>query len=196
MGRKVLERLDSYELLGPIAPSDDIRDASQMLHLGLLREAYITANSSCPDKCVSLSNPLKPDLKISQWRDIGSKGMLSVRLVELCVNMMAEEGTFYHSDHSMPRCLFHGVYAEPHHAGCDGSYIDPDNKSKIKNLFIGMCHYDNGCNGSHSYQLTCHRMVANHLDLSSKPDSSLLWLPPQEVMPSQILLKHNWTNVL
>lgn len=165
-----------------------------MTQLTMLKDAFNIANRSCSksDQCLKLMHKGKES---HVYHDIGSKGILSVRVIDICINMLAEEGTFYHSDHSLPRCLFHAAYATPLHADCNGSYIDPTNASKIDNLFVGMCHYDLGCNASHTYQLTCHRKVANRENLSLQPESSLVWLPPEHDPDSQVVLRHKWTDI-
>ena len=43
---------------------------------------------------------------------------LAVRLIDVCVHLMAHENTCHHSDHSIGRCLIYGAYADPVNSGC------------------------------------------------------------------------------
>jgi len=88
---------------------------------------------------------------------------IAVRLIDFCTNLMANENTCHHSDHSMGRCLIYGAYADPVNSGChstappnslmrDRDYLDPHDKTGVK---IGLCFMTPTCNLSE--QITCHR---------------------------------------
>lgn len=64
--------------------------------------------------------------------DFGTSSITEVRLVELCTNLMAEENTCYHSDHSLTRCLAHGAYADIYNVPCGGAQLKDG-------LYVGMC---------------------------------------------------------
>jgi len=78
-----------------------------------------------------------------------------VRLIDICVNTMAQEHTCYHSDHSMSRCLLHGSHGYPVGLDCGGSDIGNE-------LIVGMCMDPGDTCGP--VQLTCHRYYARQDD--------------------------------
>ena len=89
---------------------------------------------------------------------------LSVRLVDLCVNLMAAEHTCMHSDHSIGRCLIYGARGIPQGMACrpDGGLLssasghgEMDHAAEK----VGMCFMTPSCNRSE--QITCHRYAAS-----------------------------------
>jgi hypothetical protein len=149
-GRKIITELQGYRIKGPFTPSDDMRDATQMAQLSLFKQvvAESTANSHCKS-CVTV------DVKnMSNSNGVQSRS-ISVRLIDICVNIMAQEHTCYHSDHSMSRCLLHGSHGYPVSIICGGSDIG-------NNLLVGMCMDPGDSCGP--VQLTCHRYYARQDD--------------------------------
>lgn len=149
-GRKIITELQSYRIKGPFTPSDDMRDATQMAQLSLFKQvvAESTANSHCKS-CVTV------DVKNMSNSNVVQSRSISVRLIDICVNIMAQEHTCYHSDHSMSRCLLHGSHGYPVSIFCGGSDIG-------NNLLVGMCMDPGDSCGP--VQLTCHRYYARQDD--------------------------------
>lgn len=151
MGRSVLGNLTSTFISGRSAEdADSIRSAEQIKKLSVLREAKENSIRHCRD-CVKIRK-----LKVSNVTLQYETADLKIRVVDLCVNMMANPGTCYHSDHSMTRCLAHGIYADTLSAGCKGIIIK-GNGRKTSN--VSMCYDETGCDALQS--LTCHRHMAD-----------------------------------
>ena len=151
MGRSVLGNLSSTVLSGRSAEdADSIRSAEQIKKLSVLREAKENSRMHCRD-CVKLRklNVLNNTLKYET-------ADLKLRVVDLCVNMMANPGTCYHSDHSMTRCLAHAIYADTISAGCGGLIINGNGGQTFN---VSMCYDEAGCDAQQS--LTCHRHMAD-----------------------------------
>ena len=142
-GRRIITELRGYRIRGPFTPSDDMRDANQMAQLSLFKQVVVEckANRHC-NSCITV------DAKNDSKPNIIEAGSISVRLIDICVNLMAQEHTCYHSDHSMSRCLLHGSHGYPVGINCGGSDIGMD-------LVVGMCMDPGDSCGA--AQLTCHR---------------------------------------
>eukprot|EP01041_Mallomonas_annulata_P001221 gene1221-2373_t len=102
IGKKVIERLLTKEVRVMKIPKRDRYTSA----LALFREIRHT-NWTCNEPCLLHFQPVN-----------GSLG-LTVRLIDLCVNMMASENTCYHSDYSMSRCLFYGAHIEAIEITCE-----------------------------------------------------------------------------
>lgn len=107
------------------------------------------------------------------------KASLSIRLVELCANLLSGEHTCYHSDHAVTRCMVHAAYADVTHIYCGGSTLRPG-------LLIGMCMGCEGCD--HLHHITCHRWVASAND-SRIPSALSL-----EITARRLDLNFTYTN--
>lgn len=97
---------------------------------------------------------LQMDAHEGNYQEVGSMGTLAVRVVEMCTNLMAGEHTCYHSDHSLTRCLAHGVYASVYNIPCGGM--------QLNDVYIGMCMGTDSCDVEH--HVTCHRWAADVTD--------------------------------
>jgi len=77
---------------------------------------------------------------------------IGVRLVDFCANLMANEHTCQHSDHSIGRCLVYGAFASPISVICNSSV---PLETAPKDLKIGLCFMATDC--SPHMHITCHR---------------------------------------
>ena len=150
IGKQVLNSLVST-VIHDKNEGDRFRKSRQASDLGVLREAQKYSNTTCP-KCLRV----RPTISDEMADDRYAIADLRVRVVDLCVNMMAQSGSCYHSDHSMTRCLAHAVYAETVSAGCKGMNIT---KNGDVESVLFMCFEGKGCDSTKS--LTCHRHMAN-----------------------------------
>lgn len=190
LGKNVLDRLQSRKIFGPREKEDGIRDRNQMKYLSILREAYSSSMSSCP-KVWSLDGTSRDCIRITQnfdnkgntFTDYQSVGESAIRLIDLCVNLMAKEHTCYHSDHALTRCLAHGAYVDPVAIDCEGSAIG--HRGEQGYVELGSCYYKY-CSMEHS--LTCHRFVYNRPDLTGKGRSFI----EQDNRTSQSILQYSW----
>ena len=144
LGHRVLTKLVSTEITGPMSQFDEFGVERQSL--GLLKQAVeiIKSNTStCPQNCINI-NSIN-----GKYYDWGSSAKLAVRVIDLSVNLMSDSYTCYHSDHALTRMLLYGVYANTLSVNCDGT-------SKIvKDLTFGMCFEPDFCDVE--IHLTCHR---------------------------------------
>ncbi|KAJ1421905.1 hypothetical protein B484DRAFT_452587 [Ochromonadaceae sp. CCMP2298] len=154
MGRGVLDSLNSFTLVGPDPYSDTYRDQKHLDHLGMMEHAYPMA-AGCPDDCMTLD-------KTNVLHFTSSTATLRVPLVDICTNTLSDEGTCYHSDHAISRCLVHGVYADVWDVLCQG-FKTPTTPS----LYTQMCMGTGACNVKS--MLTCHRWQANTSDALLTP---------------------------
>lgn len=167
IGRGVLNRLTAYTLDSRKA-GDVYRTDEQVLSLGILEEARLTSEKMCPS-CVKL----RPS-NASMLADQGYRNQhlntadLAVRVVDLCINMMSQAGTCYHSDHSISRCLSHGVYADTVAIKCNGTDVE---LASGDTFVLGMCFWKYVCDRSHT--ITCHRHSADPVEPSYKPFSTV-----------------------
>jgi hypothetical protein len=143
-GEAVIKKLTSTTLVGPTANRDEYRDDITMIFLSLYREAVKNSINTCPD-CIQVEGNATED------KIFNEKATSGVRIIDLCNNMMNEEHTCYHSDHSLTRCFVHGVYADPINIGCGGTLIS----TNPQNIVIGMCFGTGFCDSK--MMLTCHR---------------------------------------
>lgn len=159
MGKKVLDRLQSHEIIGPPFYSDIFRDPTQVHELSLLHQVSKLSNTSCPPSmtCIDILNHDKA------LQDVGSIARSPVRLIDICTNVMSDEHTCYHSDHAMSRCLLHGAYASPFNILCGGVDLGSD-------LRIGMCMGVDLCNTR--VHLTCHRWMPDPFDFRNPVTAS------------------------
>ena len=155
MGRAVLSSLNSYVMTSERStPTENIRTRVHLANLGVLDEAVRVTNVTCTD-CIKV-RPMNHDTKAKKNSRAVSTADLSVRALEICMNMMADEGTCYHSDHSVTRCLAYAIYAEPQSMGCfRPAKIYAEGNGKYK---MSMCYGGEKCDLE--YALTCHRYVA------------------------------------
>jgi hypothetical protein len=146
-GKSVITSLNSFTIEGRNGTDkDDYRYPDQLDKLGLLEEAIPLSAWLCHD-CVRLRG--KDDSTTLQTKTAD----LAVRVVDMCVNLMAGAGTCYHSDHSVSRCLAHAVYANFENAQ-KGINVT----SAAGTLHMVMTYDGDGCDLSK--ELTCHRHVA------------------------------------
>jgi len=150
-GEAVIKKLLSTTLVGPTEVKDGARDEVTMFYLSLFREALVNSISTCPD-CIRVEGNATAD------KIINEKAQAGVRVIDLCNNMMNEEHTCYHSDHSLTRCFVHAIYANPLNIACGGSLIS----TSPHNLVIGMCMGTETCDTNQ--MLSCHRWQVNVTD--------------------------------
>lgn len=74
----------------------------------------------------------------------------NIRLIDLCVGILAQPSTCLHSDHSVPLCLFYGAKIEPISATCHSTVANPPS-----NITLGMCMAAERCDKE--TKVTCHR---------------------------------------
>lgn len=168
MGRAALSTLNSYVMHSERStPTENIRTQVHLANLGVLDEAVRVTNATCTD-CIKV-RPLNNDAKAKSNSCAVSTADLSVRAVEICMNMMADEGTCYHSDHSVTRCLAYAIYAEPLSLGCfRPAKLYAEGKGKFK---MSMCYGGEKCDLA--FALTCHRYVATPFNSTYIPISLL-----------------------
>jgi hypothetical protein len=162
MGKALIDTLNSFVLRGPVVASDGARDGRHMNELSLFNTIVPLAQRHCKQPCAAL-NPG------SEVGGLGGSANVTVRIVELCENLMAQEHTCYHSDHSLSRCFIHGTNSWPVGLGCEGWNVGKDGKGAR----LGMCF------GSHTCELdsrlTCHRW---------KPSKDNVTVPVNMELPS------------
>eukprot|EP01034_Spumella_vulgaris_P024048 gene24048-30345_t len=149
IGRIVIERLTAYELSGPSEASNKMIDPTMMSGLSVFNQAADLSKEVCPECMV-----LQPGSVVNE---LNTHANISVRMVEICVNIMSQEHTCYHSDHAISRCFIHGTNAFPMAIECGGSNLGGG-------VTIGMCMGTGGCDTN--VHLTCHRWRPN-------PDTSI-----------------------
>lgn len=147
-GRKTIERLNSFQLLGPTKEGSEAVHEGQMGNLALLHEVLPLAKEHCPSCVVP-----RPGSELKDtYQSLNFEADTSIRIIELCVNMMSQEHTCYHSDHAISRCLIHGINAEPFSIECGDTRVAHNTDSEAS---IGMCMGVDPCL-THQH-LTCHR---------------------------------------
>ena len=159
MGRAVLQGLQSkYIESRPEGQNDQWLRRGQFEDLGVLKEAY-ARSSKQTIRCAGCVN-IRPPANDSTSRNLRPiiQADLSVRTIDLCVNMMAERGTCYHSDHAITRCLAYAIYADTMTAGCKGINVNCNGQKAL----ISMCYDNSTCDLSKS--LICHRHKADPVD--------------------------------
>ena len=149
IGRAAIKRLISNSSMY-YAPGDrhHFRTPEQQRSLSVVVEAFRKGATTCAEDCVDF-NPLKhPPMRTHppvgaidmSWKN--ESGLLpdgflkvAIRLVDLCANLMANEHTCLHSDHSLGRCLVYGANVVPVGMTCQREYQSPN--MSIVNLFEG-----------------------------------------------------------
>lgn len=116
--------------------SDAYRSVKQIWYLSILTEGM----ESATEGCISV-------------REGEEEASIAVRLVDYCVNLMANENTCQHSDHSLGRCLVYGARAIPMPVVCH----QPGPASDSAGL-TGMCFMAPACDVNQHF--TCHRYEA------------------------------------
>ncbi len=146
-GKPVIDRLLAYQVEGPHEHANQFINEAFMKDLSLFNIAAPLSAAVCPSCLIMQSGNKMGDLNI--------RADSQVRMVDLCVNLMADERTCYHSDHSVTMCLIHGVYAKPQHVDCGGS--------NLGGVRFSMCSSDN-VHCDTNVRLTCHHFRAkqNH----------------------------------
>lgn len=140
IGRKLIEELNGYVLSGPLVPYDTMRDPTQTRELSIFKDAA-SKIESC-STCLTMTQGTVEEV-------IGAVANTSVRVIEICTNLMSQEHTCFHSDHAISRCLLHGVNGYPLTIACGGADVGHHG------LRMSMCMGTDYCgNTSH---LTCHR---------------------------------------
>ena len=179
MGRSVLTSLVSKTIESRVpSVKDKYRYYHQTKELGVLTEALAASKKKCP-KCVRVRKTSDEDNKNTN-SDVALVADLNVRVVDMCSNMMAYAGTCYHSDHSLPRCLAHAIYANTvsagcykNETGCDGIWIsDGDGNSFRMAMSSSDSQY---CDLS--FKLTCHRHMTDPSDPHLPPIRSHDYYP-------------------
>ena len=165
LSKIVIDRLNGYEIDGPMETMNVMIDPTMMRDLSVFNQVYPMSQQYCAG-CLNIvpsntSKRILNDITVlnkdpnTVTSYIGLKATSNVRLIELCVNLMAQEHTCYHSDHSLSRCFIHGAYAYPNDAECGVSNFP-------NNLRMGMCMGVGECETS--TLLTCHRWRPYHAD--------------------------------
>lgn len=176
--RPTLDRLNGYHLFGPNQAGSYFIDFNQMLDLNMLYELGDLANRYCPE-CVRVTDTKVSTTTFSTSWQRGQLGLLansSVRIVDLCVNTMAGEHTCFHSDHSVTRCLAHGVMADVMDISCGGTRLSDK-------LTIGMCMGTDFCHPQ--TQLTCHRWKPNPDNYLEMPINLETSVPSNTTEPAE-----------
>jgi hypothetical protein len=165
LGKAVLGNLSSRVIHArTIADGGVFVVGSQIEALSVLDEALEMVEEYC-DKCAQVRPPVMTTATNDQSRQFITAD-IEVRVVELCVNLMAGMGTCYHSDHSLTRCLAHAVYADTISAGCGGFNITSSDGSALS---VVMCSDAAECDLSKS--LTCHKYMTDPRSINNPPIS-------------------------
>ena len=163
MGRAVLSNLSSHVIQArTIADGGVFLVGSQIEPLSVLDEALDFVEEYC-DKCALVRPPVMASAGNDQSKHYVTAD-IEVRVVDLCVSMMAGMGTCYHSDHSVTRCLAHAIYADTLSAGCDGLNITSSDGSALS---LVMCSDADHCDMSKS--LTCHKYATDPRNINYPP---------------------------
>jgi hypothetical protein len=186
MGRGVLSQLTSHTIASRrYSKSDWYRSRTQTTNLGILSEALQNTNASCT-ACIRAGEPIKQDANEGFDGEVFVTRIarLSVRVIDLCTNMMADTATCYHSDHSLTRCLAHGTYSDTKNAGCESHF----NLTAGGNIYpMAMCYEGATCDLTTA--LTCHRYVSFVRNNTIVPESTLRRSPMTSVPTKASRLK-------
>lgn len=164
MGRAVLEGLSSRVMQArTVSDSGVYHIGSQIEPLSLLDEALESVEVLC-DSCAQVRPPVTVTAATNQSGQYVTAD-IEVRVIDICVNIMAGRGTCYHSEHSMTRCLAHAVYADTISPGCDGVTISLRAGSVLSMV---MCEDAAPCDLSKA--LTCRKYVTNPRNPSFPPN--------------------------
>ena len=132
--------------------SDEYRSNVQIHFLSVVSEGVQNSKQACSvfkniNTCTFFNRPLRMSKKT---KTSAVSYPIAIPVIEFCANLMADEKTCQHSDHSLGRCLMYAVAADPIEAACH-SLVEPWPDS----IKIGMCFITPSCNLSS--QITCHR---------------------------------------
>lgn len=164
MGKAVLRDLSSRVIHArTIADGGVFLVGSQIEPLSVLDEALEIVEKFCDGECARVRPPYMATAANDHNKHYLTAD-IKVRVVDLCVNMMAGMGTCYQSDHSMTRCLAHAVYADTVSAGCGGMNITSTNDSALP---LVMCSDTSHCDLSKS--LTCHKYSTDPRNINYPP---------------------------
>jgi hypothetical protein len=188
-----LNHVKSGELT--VIPNEFLLTSEQRAELSLFNDIVKLSEKHCSSTCLQVISNSKYKNNINRSNSMDrhddsnvNKVTLAIRVIDMCVSLMSNENTCYHSDHAISRCLFHAIYADSIDVGCTISkqsvkaiYNQTASNSKIVesdinkqysqvngvrqfNLSFGMCMEDNQfCNIRH--HLTCHRYMPRPKDV-------------------------------
>ena len=180
-GKAVLDRLTSHKVMGPVSWMAPRSKPEQTAHLQLLTQTIMLSNHSCPKDSVTGQDTCLVKLH-GGWEDATRQSFgygenvyaelnEDTTMVDVCMNIMAEEHSCYHSDHALTRCIVHGIYATPLDQWCGGRAplsppelpVPPSDKGGPA---IGMCmQVDEKC--LPDVHLTCHHWMPDPKDYTS-----------------------------
>jgi hypothetical protein len=178
MGRAVLDRLVGHRVMGPPEWSSVHINAIQMTNLQMLTQTIKLSNHSCPKDPASGQDTCLVDLH-GEWVNHDPTGNSfgygwdvyatlndDTMMVDVCMNIMSEEHSCYHSDHALSRCLTHGVYALAVDQWCGGSGFKPPalpmgpTRANEEGPRVGMCmNIDDKCESESGVHFTCHHWM-------------------------------------
>lgn len=163
LGQNILNRLTSHTLMGPPQWSANDIDPVQMTALSVLKQTYLLSDKNCKgstrgvtgggnggNTCVFLDRPY--DYDKGEGVAYGNHGTLlpvDTTVIDVCMNIMSEEHTCYHSDHALSRCFVHATYADIVNVACPGI--------ELNGMKVGMCMGTDKCDPD--VHLTCHRWM-------------------------------------
>lgn len=180
VGKAVLDRLTSHRVMAP--PEWQIPGCNpvQTAHLQMLTEVVRLSNQSCAKDPTTGGDTCLVSTTKLQWED-GNPNADNIgygfdhyatlnedtTMVDVCMNVMAEEHSCYHSDHSLSRCFVHGVYAQAVNQWCGSRdpYLPPSlpNPGGKPGPKIGMCmEVDGQCYSD--VHFTCHHWMPDDND--------------------------------
>jgi len=167
------------------------RSPEQQRQLSVAIEAFQKGSSTCAEDCVDYDPLRHPPMRVHKpinsvddsWKD--QSGLLpdgflkiSVRLIDLCTNLMAGENTCLHSDHSLGRCLMYGANVVPVGMACQRMYETPANAT-TEELMI------NGNNNMHIHAAH-NNATLSFLDNEGKGVSYVKVLDAYHVRPKHL----------
>ena len=177
-GKAVLNRLTAHKVMGPVAWMAPRSKPDQTSHLQMLTQTIKLSNHSCPRDSQTGQDTCLVKLH-GKWEDASQESFgygegvyaelnEDTTMVDVCMNIMAEEHSCYHSDHALTRCIVHGIYATPLDQWCGGNAplsppelpVPPSDKGGPA---IGMCmQVDEKC--LPDVHLTCHHWMPDPKD--------------------------------
>jgi hypothetical protein len=162
MGKAVLGNLSSRVIHArTIADGGVFVIGSQLEPFSVLDEALEMAQEYC-DKCAQVRPPVATAANDQSRQYVTAD--IEVRVVDLCVNLMAGMGTCYNSDHSLTRCLAHAVYADTMSAGCSGLNITSSDGSTLSVVM-----FSDAARCDLSKSLTCHKYMTDPRNINNPP---------------------------
>ena len=176
IGKAVLDRLTDHRVMAPPQWQVPGCNPVQTAHLQMLTEVFRLSNRSCAkdpttggDTCLVSTTKLawengNPDAdNLGYGFDKFATLNDDTTMVDVCMNIMSEEHSCYHSDHALSRCLIHGVYAQAVDQWCGGAapYLPhelPNPEGGNSGPRIGMCmQTDEKC--IPEVHFTCHHWM-------------------------------------